>query len=71
MLVSHKPTIAVFTTTQEHLDDIEKKPDGHYEREDLLTLVERGHAVQYDENAVRAIARAMETLIHGCPPTDA
>jgi hypothetical protein len=44
-----------------------KKPDGHYHREDLLNLVKQGHAVMYDEKAVRAISQAMEILIHGCP----
>lgn len=67
VLVSHHP-ISVFTTTAEHIDRIERKPDGHYDREDLLTLVEEGHAVLYDENAVRAISQATEILIHGCPP---
>lgn len=67
VLVSHNP-ISVFATTDEHLDRIERKPDGHYDREDLLTLVEEGNAVLYDENAVRTIAQAIETLIHGCPP---
>lgn len=69
VLVSHNP-ISVFTTTAEHLDRINKKPDGHYDRADLLTLVEEGHAVLYDEDAVRAIARATEVLIHGCPPRE-
>ena len=66
VLVSHHP-ISVFTTTAEHLDRIPKKPDGHYDREDVMTLVKDGHAVLYDENVVRAIARASEFLIHGCP----
>ncbi len=67
VLVSHHP-ISVFTTTAEDLDRIHRKPDGHYDREDLMTLVKEGRAVLYDENAVRAIARASEFLIHGCPP---
>jgi hypothetical protein len=67
VLVSHHP-ICVFTTTVEHIDRLKKKPDGHYNREDLMTLVKDGHAVLYDEKAVRAIARATEILIHGCPP---
>jgi hypothetical protein len=67
VLVSHNPTIAVFTTTEEHLDSIEKKPDGHYEREHLMGLVEDGHAVVYEEDVVRPIAHALETLIFGCP----
>jgi hypothetical protein len=67
VLVSHHP-ISVFTTTAEDLDRIRRKPDGHYDRADLMTLVREGHAVLYDEDAVRAIARASEFLIHGCPP---
>ena len=67
VLVSHHP-ISVFTTTAEHIDRIHRKPDGHYDREDVMTLVREGYAVLYDEKAVRAIARASEFLIHGCPP---
>ncbi len=67
VLVSHHP-ISVFTTTDEHLDRIGKKPDGHYDREALLTLAEEGNAVVYDEDAVRAITQAIGPLIHGCPP---
>ena len=37
VLVSHHP-ISVFTTTAEHLARIQRKPDGHYDREDLMTL---------------------------------
>jgi hypothetical protein len=67
VLVSHHP-ISVFTTTAEHIDKLQKKPDGHYEREDLMTLVNDGHAVLYDEKAVRAIAHAWEVLMFGCHP---
>jgi hypothetical protein len=67
VLVSHKPTVAVFATTQEHLDRIGKKPDGHYEREHLQGLAEEGHAVHYDQDAVRDIAQAFEILLFGCP----
>jgi hypothetical protein len=68
VLVSRNPTMAVFTTTQEHLDSIKKKSDGHYDRNDLMTLAKEGRAVHYDEKAVRAIAAAMQTIIFGCPP---
>jgi hypothetical protein len=67
VLVSHHP-ISVFTTTPAHLDRIPRKSDGHYNRDDVMTLVSEGHAVLYDEKVVRAIARANEFLIHGCPP---
>lgn len=67
VLVSHHP-ISVFTTTAEHIDRIHRKPDGHYNREDMMTLVKEGHAVLYDEKAVRAIALATDILIFGCPP---
>jgi hypothetical protein len=33
-----------------------------------MTLVNEGHAVLYDEKALRAIAQATEFLIFGCPP---
>jgi hypothetical protein len=67
VLIGHHP-ISVFTTTTEHIDRLQKKPDGHYERKDLMTLVNDGHAVLYDEKAVRAIARACEALVFGCHP---
>jgi hypothetical protein len=67
VLVSHHP-ISVFTAKAEHIDKLKKKPDGHYNREDLMALVNKGQAVLYDENAVRAISRATTILIHGCPP---
>lgn len=67
VLVSHKP-IAVFATTSEQLRGIKKKPDGHYEREDLDDLVAKGGARKYDEEDVRTIVQALEGLIHGCPP---
>jgi|GEM_PF-3184654 hypothetical protein len=68
VLVSHNP-VSVFTTTPVHLNDLTPKPDGHYDREELLRLVEQGHAVHYDEKAVRAVARGVDILIFGCPPT--
>jgi hypothetical protein len=67
VLVSHHP-ISVFTTTAEHLDRIPRKPDGHYDRKDVMSLVMEGNAVLYDEKAVRAITQATEILIFGCPP---
>jgi hypothetical protein len=67
VLVSHHP-ISVFKTTADYVARLKKKPDGHYNREDLMKLVGDGHAVLYDEEAVRAIAQAMEILIHGCHP---
>jgi hypothetical protein len=67
VLVSHNP-VSVFSTTEEHLGRLKKKPDGHYNRHDLEGLVKAGHAVLYDEKAVRTISQAMEILIHGCPP---
>jgi hypothetical protein len=67
VLVGHHP-ISVFTTTAEDIGRIRRKPDGHYDREDVMTLVREGHAVMYDEKAVRAIGLASEFLIFGCPP---
>ena len=67
VLVSHNP-ISVFTTTHEHIGRIQRKPDGHYDREDLMTLVKEGHAAYYDADMVRALSRAIESLVHGCPP---
>jgi len=67
VLVSHHP-VSVFTTTADHIERLKKKPDGHYDRKDLMTLVNQGHAVLYDETAVRAILAAGNNLIFGCPP---
>ena len=58
----------VFRTTPEHLKKLKKKPDGHYDREELMGLVKAAHAVHYDEIAVRTILNASWHLIHGCPP---
>jgi hypothetical protein len=68
VLVSHHPTVSVFTTTAEDLNRIPRKPDGHYDRNEVMKLVRDGHAVHYDEKAVRAIALAGEIIIFGCPP---
>ena len=38
VLVSHNP-VSVFSTTPEHIDRLKKKPDGHYNKEDLMKLV--------------------------------
>ena len=67
VLVSHNP-ITVFTTTDDHLSRLKKKPDGHYNRDDLMALVKQGNAVMYDEKAVSAISSALWIIIHGCPP---
>lgn len=67
VLVGHNP-IGVFTTTALHADKLQRKADGHYDRKELMELVEQGHAVHYDEKAVRAIVRAGDILIFGCPP---
>ena len=66
VLVSHNP-ITVFTTTDDHLARLRRKPDGHYNREDLMGLVQQGHAVMYDEKAVRAITAAFHIITFGCP----
>jgi hypothetical protein len=68
VLVSRTPTDSVFTTTDEHLKRLVKGSDGHYKREDLEGLAGEGHAVKYDQKAVRAISYAIPTFIHGCDP---
>ena len=67
VLVSHNP-VSVFTSTADHINRLQKKPDGHYDRKDLMALVKQGHAVVYEEKAVRAILAAGVNLIFGCPP---
>jgi hypothetical protein len=66
VLVSHHP-ISVFTTTADHIGRCQRKPDGHYDRKDLMTLVNQGHAVVHDEAVVRAILSAAPNLLFGCP----
>ncbi len=44
VLVGHHP-ISVFTATPGHIDRVKRKPDGHYDRKDLMALVKEGHAV--------------------------
>jgi hypothetical protein len=68
VLVSHNPTVSVFTTTAAQLDRIPRKPDGHYDRNEVMKLVRDGDAVHYDEKAVRAVALASSLIIFGCPP---
>jgi hypothetical protein len=67
VLVGHHP-ISVFTTTAEHIDRIHRTPDGHYDREDVMTLVKDGYAAPDDERPVHSIAQAAEILTFGCPP---
>ena len=67
VLVGHEP-VTVYVTAAIHADRLKRKPDGHYDRKELDGLVDEGHAVRYDEKAVRAIARAANYLIFGCPP---
>ena len=67
VLVSHTPTVSVFTTTTEQLDRIPRKSDGHYDRDQVMKLVGEGRAVHYDKEAVRAIALANELIMFGCP----
>jgi hypothetical protein len=67
VVVISPSTHSVFTTTAEHIASVKRKPDGHYDRADMMTLVKAGHAVHHDEKVVRAIMRASEFLIFGCP----
>ena len=67
VLVGHNPPV-VFATTASHLAHLRKKPDGHYDRDELLSLVEAGNAVLYNEEAIRDILEALPILVHGCPP---
>jgi hypothetical protein len=68
LLVGHNPQ-TVFVTTAEHIEQIKRKPDGHYDKEDLMRLVEDGKAVLYSETLIRDVVQALPYLIYGCPPT--
>jgi hypothetical protein len=67
VLVGHNPPV-VFATTAPHIEHLRKKPDGHYDRDDLFALVEAGNAVLYNEEALRDVLEALPLLVHGCPP---
>ncbi len=69
VLVGHNPPI-VFATTASHMAYLRKKSDGHYDREELMSLVEAGNAVLYNEEVIRDILEALPFLVHGCPPTE-
>jgi len=67
VLVGHNPPV-VFATTASHMAYLRKKPDGHYDREELMSLVEAGNAVLYNEEVIRDTLEALPFLVHGCPP---
>jgi hypothetical protein len=67
LLVGHNPPV-VFATTTGHIAHLPRKPDGHYNREDLLSLAESGGAVLYNEEMLRDILEALPISVHGCPP---
>ncbi len=67
VLVGHNPPV-VFATTASHIAHLRKKPDGHYDRAELMSLVETGNVVLYNEEAVRDILQALPVLVFGCPP---
>jgi hypothetical protein len=67
VLVGHDPLV-VFATTSSHIEHLQKKADGHYDREDLMALVDAGNAVLYDEKVVRDVMEACPFIVFGCPP---
>ena len=66
LLVGHNPP-TVYATTAEHIEHAERKSDGHYSRETMVHLVGDGHAVVYNEEALRDILDALPFIVHGCP----
>jgi len=67
VLVGHNPPV-VFATTASHLEHLRKKPDGHYDRDDLMSLVAEGKVTLYNEENLRDIVEALPFLTFGCPP---
>ena len=67
VLVGHNPPV-VFATTASHMAYLRKKPDGHYDREEVMSLVEAGNAVLYSEEAIRDLLVALPIIVFGCPP---
>jgi hypothetical protein len=66
LLIGHNPP-TVYATTAGHIEHLQRKPDGHYAREDLMPLVEEGTAVLYNEATLRDVLEALPYLVHGCP----
>jgi len=69
VMVGNNPPV-VFATRASHIAHLRKKPDGHYDRDDLMSLVEEGKVVLYSEEVLRDILEALPLLVHGCPPID-
>lgn len=69
VLVGHNPLV-VFATTAPHIAHLRKKPNGHYDREDLMALVEEGKVVLYSEEVLRDILEALPHIVFGCPPVE-
>jgi len=69
VLVGHNPPV-VFATAAPHIAYLRRKPNGHYDRDELMSLVESGKAVLYSEEVLRDILEALPLLVHGCPPVE-
>jgi hypothetical protein len=67
VLVGHNPSV-VFAATASQIAHLQTKPDGHYDRDELMSLVEKGQVVLYNEEALRDILQALPLLTFGCPP---
>jgi hypothetical protein len=48
VLVGHNPSV-VFAATASQIAHLPTKPDGHYDRDKLMSLVEKGQVVLYNE----------------------
>jgi hypothetical protein len=66
VLVGHNPPV-VFATTAAHLAHQHKKPDGRYDRDELLSLAEKGQVTLYNEEVLRDVVEALPYLTFGCP----
>jgi hypothetical protein len=67
VLVGHNPPV-VFAVPASRLGQLRKKPDGHYDRDELIALAADGHAAHYNEEVLRDILDALPIIVHGCPP---
>jgi len=67
LLVGHNPAV-VFAATASQIAYLHQKPDGHYDRDELMSLVEKGQVVLYNEEALRDVLEALPLLAFGCPP---
>lgn len=69
ILARHNPNVES-SAVRSSIEQPTRKADGHYDRDDLVRLVEDGRAVCHDEKAIDDVVRGLSTLLGGCLPVD-